>query len=314
MFDIAGLDEVRLVLSPELQQGLGMGLVVMMFAVALTLRPEHFVFLRTDPWRYLGGVTTQIIGLPALTLAILFIIAPPASVALGMLVVASCPGGNVSNALTHFARGNTAYSVSLTATSSVFAALVTPLSILFWSGLYPPTADLMHRIDLDPIAFLTQTGITLALPLGAGMTIALISPKIAALIQPFFGFLALAVLVALVVAGIYQFWDIWMVYGLALLPLVMLHNAAAFGLGAASGRLMGASPAVRRALTFEVGIQNSGLGLLLLLTQFDGLGGAAAITGAWSIWHLLAGGSLAGFFRLIDRGKSPQTLATGTPS
>jgi len=231
-----------------------------------------------------------------------------------MLVVASCPGGNVSNALTHFARGNTAYSVSLTATSSVFAALVTPLSILFWSGLYPPTADLMHRIDLDPIAFLTQTGITLALPLGAGMTIALISPKIAALIQPFFGFLALAVLVALVVAGIYQFWDIWMVYGLALLPLVMLHNAAAFGLGAASGRLMGASPAVRRALTFEVGIQNSGLGLLLLLTQFDGLGGAAAITGAWSIWHLLAGGSLAGFFRLIDRGKSPQTLATGTPS
>jgi len=267
MFDIAGLDELRLVLNPQLQQGLGLALVAMMFAVALTLRPEHFVFLRTDTGRYLGGVATQIIGLPALTLALLFVINPIPSVALGMLVVASCPGGNVSNALTHFARGDTAYSVSLTATSSVFAALVTPISILFWSSLYPPTAELMHRIDLDPIAFLTQTGITLALPLFAGMAIALGAPKLAARIQPFFGILALGVLASLVIAGIYQFWDIWMAYGLLLLPLVALHNTAAFGLGSAAGRLMGANVGVRRALTFEVGIQNSGLGLLLLLTQ-----------------------------------------------
>jgi len=202
MFDIAGLDELRLVLNPQLQQGLGLALVAMMFAVALTLRPEHFVFLRTDTGRYLGGVATQIIGLPALTLALLFVINPIPSVALGMLVVASCPGGNVSNALTHFARGDTAYSVSLTATSSVFAALVTPISILFWSSLYPPTAELMHRIDLDPIAFLTQTGITLALPLFAGMAIALGAPKLAARIQPFFGILALGVLASLVIAGI----------------------------------------------------------------------------------------------------------------
>lgn len=314
VFDIPGLDDVRLTLDPALQHGLGLGLVAMMFAVALSLRPEHFAFLKTDPWRYAGGVAAQIVGLPALTLALVFLLKPVPSVALGMLVVAACPGGNVSNLLTHFARGNAAYSVSLTATSSILAALVTPTSILLWSSLYPPTAALMHRIDLDPIAFLIQTGITLAVPLLAGMTLALRAPKIAARIQPFFAVLALAILIALVIAGVVQFRDLWLEFGLALLPLVALHNAAAFGFGALAGRAMAADVPVRRALTFEVGIQNAGLGLLLLLTQFDGLGGAAALVGAWSVWHLIAGGALAGLFRALDRAKpaplSPQETTT----
>ena len=127
-------------------------LMGMMFTVALALNIEDFRAVRQQPVRVIGGVMVQILGLPLLTLGLVLILAPPASIALGMFVVASCPGGNVSNLLTHFARGNTAYSVSLTTISSVSAALATPVSILFWSSVYEPTAQLVQWPDAPPAA------------------------------------------------------------------------------------------------------------------------------------------------------------------
>ena len=175
----AALDSLRIVLDPVGQAGVAAALMLVMFSVALGLSVNDFHFIRTKPVTYLGGVLTQVIGLPLLTLALLALLKPPASIALGMIVVACCPGGAVSNLLTYLSKGAVAYSVALTATSSILAAIVTPVSILFWSNLYPPTAELLQTIDVSPALFLIQTMVLLGVPLMAGMIVAARAPDVA---------------------------------------------------------------------------------------------------------------------------------------
>ena len=294
------LDSLRVALSPETRTAMAVILAGMMFTVALSLKVEDFTALRKQPGRILGGAATQILGLPLLTMGLILLLKPGASIALGMLVVASCPGGNMSNVLTHFARGNTAYSVSLTAISSVMAALVTPVSILFWSSLYPPTAALVHALNVEPGPFLTQTAMLLTVPLALGMLVAARFPGTADRLRSVLSPLSLATLAAIVVIGVYSNWGLVLAAGAVIVPLTVLHNASAFLLGSTTARVLRLDIARRRSLTFEVGIQNSGLGLLILLNQFDGLGGAAALTAMWSVWHLIAGSALAGVFRYTD--------------
>jgi len=293
------LDAVTIELGASSQIGLTVVLMVIMFAVALALKVEHFRFLRTEPKRFWVGVGAQLIGLPLLTLGLAFLLQPPPSVALGMIVVACCPGGNVSNLLTHVAKGETALSVSLTATSSVAAAVATPVSIVFWSGLYPPTSTLLRDIQLDTLPFVVQLILILAVPLAAGMAVAEKAPRIAARIRPWLIGFGLAVIAALILNGMITYWDVVIGVGLQVVPVVILHNALAFGLGAGLALAAGLPGPAARAITFETGIQNAGLGLLILLSQFDGLGGAAVVTSFWSIWHLFAGAMLAGAIRFF---------------
>ncbi|MEE2566768.1 bile acid:sodium symporter family protein [Hyphobacterium marinum] len=301
MTDPAALDASLVSINSETQIALSVVLAMMMFAVALSLKPSDFAFLKTRPVMFAGGALTQILGLPLLSLGLAALIAPTPSVALGMIVVACCPGGNISNIFVMAARGNTAYSVSLTALSSALAFLVTPVSILFWASLYPPTAALIGRIELEAGPFIIQVALLMAVPLAIGMTVSGVWPRFAARIQPLFYTASLVAIFVLVVLGLYGNWALLIGTGLIVLPVAIAHNAAAFGLGAVSGRVLRLDIPSRRALTFEIGIQNSGLGLVILLSQFQGLGGAAAVTAIWAVWHLIAGSTLASAFRLIDR-------------
>jgi BASS family bile acid:Na+ symporter len=87
--------------------------------------------------------------------------------------------------------------------------------------------------------------------------------------------------------------------------VVVIHNALAFATGAAVGRALSARIATRRALVFEIGMQNAGLALVILIGQLKGLGGAAAIAAVWGVWHLITGGFIAVFYRVIDKRKTP---------
>jgi len=294
------IDQLQVIVDDQSRLGIALILFLMMFSVALTLKLEDFGLVRREPGRVLGGVAVQLLGLPLLTLGLILLLSPPASIALGMLIVASCPGGNVSNLLTRASNGNTAYSVTLTAISSVSAAVVTPLSILFWAGLYGPADALVRSLDVDPWPFFTQTAALLAAPLVLGMALNHWRPDLAGRIARILGPLALGCIALLVAVGIVQNWPLILATGAVIIPIVVLHNGSAFALGWLSGRAMGMETARRRALTFEVGIQNSGLGLVILLSQFSGVGGAAAIIGTWSIWHLVGGSLLTGLFRLVD--------------
>jgi len=298
--DIQALDSLRIVLDPVGQTGVALALMLVMFSVALGLRIDDFVFLRDKPVLFAGGVLAQVVVLPLATFLLILALEPPASIALGMIVVACCPGGAVSNLLTYLSRGNVAASVALTATSSLLAAIITPASILFWSESYEPTATLLHTLDVSPMLFLAQTTFLLGLPLVLGMIVAAKAPDVARRIRQRTAVLGAAVLVGVIIYGIAYFWEI-LVPALPLIGwIVVLHNAIAFMIGALAGLILTRAMATRRALTFELGIQNSGLALVILLSQLKGLGGAAAIAAVWGVWHLMAGSLLAFLFRQYD--------------
>ncbi len=274
--------------------------MLMMFSIALGLRGSDFVRIAERPLIFLAGVLSQVVGLPLLTFGIIHLFAPPPSIALGMIVVACCPGVASSNLLTYLGRGDVAFSVSLTATSSLLAALLTPASILLWSHAYEPTATLLQSIDVRPLSFLLQTMLLLGVPLIIGMLMAVRTPAIAERIRRYTGIAGATVLGGVIVYGTVYFFPILIESLPYLATVAILHSAAAFLLGAATGLVTGVGRGMRRALTFEVGIQNSGLALVILVGQLHGVGGAAAIAAVWGVWHLVAGGFIVGVFRLFD--------------
>ncbi|MEM9208224.1 MAG: bile acid:sodium symporter family protein [Pseudomonadota bacterium] len=294
------LDSLRIVLPPVGQAGLAVALMTIMFSVALGLSVRDFAFIRAAPGTFVAGALAQLIGLPLMTLCLLTFLSPPPSIALGMIVVACCPGGSVSNLLTYLGRGNLAYSVALTATSSTLAAIVTPASILFWSHRYPPTATLLQSIDVSPALFLIQTMALLGAPLLAGMVVAARAPEVAARLRALTTPVGAMVLAGTILYGSFVFLPVLYPAALFLIGVAALHNGLAFALGLATGAAVRTDGPTRRALTFEVGIQNSGLAIVILLGQLEGLGGAAAIAATWGVWHLIAGGLIVALLRKLD--------------
>ena len=305
--DVAALDAVRIDLAPGAQILMPVSLAVIMMSVALNLHLKDFALIRQRPVQFLGAAATQVLGLPALTLALVHLIDPVPSIALGMIVVACCPGGNVSNFLTHLAKGDTAFSVSLTATSSLAAALLTPVSILFWTSLYAPADALVDAIEVSPVPFVVQTTLILAIPLIIGMALAHRYPATSARVRPGFTLAALAILIFLVFGGLASNWALFTATAFSVLTIAILHNALGFLLGAGVARALAMDAPRRRSVTFEIGIQNTGLALVILLGQFEGLGGAASITALWSVWHLFGGGMLVAAFRVYA------TVTTSAP-
>ncbi len=301
---VAELDSLRVVLDPIGQAGVVIALMLVMFSVALGLRVDDFRFVVDKPLLLLGGVVAQVVVLPLVTFLLILAMAPPPSIALGMIVVACCPGGSVSNLMTYLSRGNLAVSVTLTASSSMLAALLTPASILFWSHSYKPTSMLLQTLDVSPWLFLAQTTVLLAVPLIVGMSVAAQAPDVAEAIRKRATILGASALVGVIVYGIVHFYPV-LVPALSLLGgIVVIHNAVAFATGAAAGAVLSEIGATRRALVFELGIQNSGLALVILLGQLRGLGGAAAIAAVWGVWHLIAGGAIVIVFRALDKMKN----------
>ena len=299
--DPVALDALRIVLDPVGQAGIAVALMLVMFGVALGLSVKDFLYIKRQPVGYLGGVVTQIVGLPLATYLLVHLIAPPPSIALGMFVVACCPGGAVSNLFTYLARGAVAYSVALTATSSVLAALITPVSILFWSNAYEPTAQLLQSVEVNSLAFLLQTTLLLAVPLVLGMIVAVRAPDVAERIRRRTAQVGSLVLLGVVIYGSYYFFPVLSAALPLLLAIAAVHNGVAFLLGIVVAYLLRADRPTRRALTIEVGIQNSGLAIVILLAQLEGLGGAAAIAAVWGVWHILAGGLIVSVLRLVDK-------------
>jgi len=312
--DASAINDAVITLEPGTQLALAISLAFTMFAVALGLKTDDFSFLKTHKRSVFYGLMAQIIGLPLITLALLALFEPMAGIALGMIIVACCPGGNVSNLFTRLSRGDAAYSVSLTTCSSLFSAAFLPIMILFWTSLYGPTRDLVEAIHLDRVSFVLNTSYTLLVPLLAGILLSHFRPQAAHKLQRVCLPLAVAVIVVIVAVGLATNLDLLKHFGDQILPYVALHNTTAFILGGLVGMLGLRTRAARRALVFEIGIQNSGLGLLIMLSQFGGLGSGAMVLATWGIWHFIGGFAVTGLFRLADRitHYSPPTLQEDT--
>lgn len=283
------LDSIRLNFSQGDLLLLNLALALIMFGVALDLKWEDFRYLAKNPKGFFLGIFSQFFLLPILTWVLVWVLSPPPSVALGMILVAACPGGNVSNFLTAWSKGNIALSVSLTAFSTVAAIALTPLSFSFWASNYAPTAGLLREIELDILDMFVTVGLILGIPLVLGIVVrqrfGLWADKISKILKP----LSILIFAAFIVVAFLGNFDLFLNYVGLIFLWVLAHNFFALSAGFITGKVSNLPLADVKTLTIETGIQNSGLGLVLIFTYFDGLGGMALLTAWWGIWHLVSG-------------------------
>ncbi len=300
---MSGIDEITLNFSPASLTLLNAILAVVMFSIAIDLKSDDFKRVGNAPKPLIIGLFSQFLVLPALTYLLLIIAEPRPSIALGLILVAACPGGNISNFITHRAGGNAALSVSMTAFSTIGAIILTPLNIALWGSLYGPTREILQKTSIDPIQILITVGLMLVLPLIVGVQLHMRKPDLTRKIRRPMQWIAMAIFIAFVVLALLANWEFFLKFAGELAGLVIIHNALALAGGWLIATFSGVSPYNRRAITIETGIQNSGLGLVLIFTFFGGLGGMAVAAAFWGIWHAISGLILA---TLFARTKAPQ--------
>lgn len=275
---------------------MNISLAVIMFGVALELTTADFKNLARNPKSTIVGLLSQFILLPFLTYILVILIRPAPSVALGMMMVAACPGGNVSNFLSLLSKGNAALSVSMTAFATFLSMFMTPLNFAFWASLYGPTNAILKTVSIDILEVVKIILLILGLPLLLGMTLRHLKPRLAAKLGPWIKGFGIIFFGAFVVIAFMLNYDNFIVYIKYAFVLVLIHNGAALTLGYGVAALARLPYEDRKSISIETGIQNSGLGLLLIFNFFDGLGGMALIAAWWGIWHILSGFTLAWYW------------------
>ncbi len=279
-----------------------------MFGVAINLRLEDFIRVIKSPKSTLVGIFSQFLVLPSLTFLLVLIIQPRPSFALGMMLVAACPGGNISNFMTAMARGNTALSVSLTAVSSTLAIIMTPLNITFWGSLYPPTASILTEVSLDFWELFKTITMLLLIPIFLGMLLRKWKPTIADKLHPIMHYSSIAIFAGIVIMAFNANFDLFIAHIHLVVLLVFAHNAFALLAGFNLARVFKLQLQDRKSIAIETGIQNSGLGLIIIFGFFEGLGGMAIVAAWWGIWHIISGLCLAYFWNR-NADVSPSTVS-----
>lgn len=294
--DPPSIDQVALAFSPATLALLNVVLALVTFGVALDIRVEDFRRVARTGRPALLGLAAQLLLLPGLTFGLVLLLDPVPSMALGMILVASCPGGTISNFMTHLAGGSTALSVTMSAVSTAAATVTLPLHVSLWGSLHPGTRALLTAVEVEPIRMFFTVLAVIGLPVLAGMALAVRRPWLAERLRLPMRRFSLAVFALFVAGALAANFEPFLAHVGRVAGLVAAHNALALGLGWASARLGGLPAAERRAVTIEVGIQNSGLGLLLIFDFFDGLGGMAIVAAWWGVWHIVSGLALAAWW------------------
>ena len=292
-------------------------LAFVMFGVALGIKPQTFKDVFRNPKSVIMGISLQWVALPAVTFLVAILLNPVITpmVAIGMLLVASCPGGNISNFISSLSKGNVELSVSMTAISTAFAPLITPFNFWFWGTLYCKYASVHNDIPTLSIPFmdmLHQILLILGVPIVLGLVVSRYLPNLSQKLKKPTSILSILLFIGMVIVSLTQVLTAleqrWAVYAgiLSALVIVIIHNASALGAGFYGATLLKASKADRRSLTIETGIQNSGLGLALLFNPaifpvdvWQNNGGMVIITALWGIWHIISGLTVATLFRRV---------------
>ena len=275
---------------------LNITLALIMFGVALGISIEDFKRLFKSPKLLFTGIISQFILLPLVTFIFIKLVNPMPSIALGMMMVAACPGGNISNFMTQMAKGNTALSVSLTAFATLVSLVMTPFNLYFWGNLYAPTAQILQTIELNPWELIKLVMLILGVPLILGMWVrknkSNLADKLSKILKP----VSLVIFMLFIVIAFYDNYEIFIKYIHYVLILVIVHNLLALMTGFYFAKAMRLSYKNQKTLSIETGIQNSGLGLLLIFSFFNGLGGMMLLVAFWAIWDIFSGLLLATYW------------------
>lgn len=300
------IDQVRLNFNPQGILIIDMAIGLMMLGVALDLKLEDFKRIALSPKAPCVGLIAQFLLLPAFTFLLTMILKPQPSIALGMILVASCPGGNLSNIMTYLAKGNCALSISMTAISTVVAIFMTPLNLSLWGTMNPETAVLLKKVSLSPTDVFTTVFLILGIPLIVGLLLGHWFPWLANKVRKPFKMASLAFFIVIICGALAINWTYFITYIGIVMFAVFLHNLLALNIGYWSGYMLKLPEQDRRAISIEVGIQNSALGLVLVFNFFKGLGGMAILVAWWGVWHIIAGLTAAFIFTRfpLDKGKT----------
>ena len=285
-------------------------LAFVMFGVALGIKTQTFKDVFRNPKSVIVGLLMQWIGLPAVTFIVCLILNPVITpmVALGMILVACCPGGNISNFISSLSKGNIELSVYMTAVSTAFAPIITPLNFFVWGNLYSQIVSIRAQIPTLHIPFmpmLEQILLLLGVPIVLGLVFAKYFPNATKKITKPAQIISILLFIGMVIVSFSQNFQIIVDNIFYIFFIVLLHNACALGTGYLGGTLAKLPQRDRRSLTVEVGIQNSGLGLILLFNPaifppevwHSHYGGMLLITAWWGIWHIVSGLTVAYMFR-----------------
>jgi bile acid:Na+ symporter, BASS family len=285
----SNIDNITLNFSRGSLLFLNIILGLIMFGVALDLKPGHFRLLLLKPKSPIVGMLSQFILLPLFTYLLILLIKPHPSLALGMILVAACPGGNISNFLSSMAKGNTALSISLTGFSTLTAVILTPFNFTLYSRLFLGHSAGYSSFSINPAEMFFNVLLLLAIPTIGGIMFSNKLPAVTEKIRRPFRYLSLIFFGLFVILALLNNYDNFLKHIQLIFILVLLHNSLALITGYFTARAFNLPVVDRRTIAIETGIQNSGLGLILIFNFFNGLGGMAIVAAWWGIWHIISG-------------------------
>jgi len=302
------LDPIRINFSSSGMHIINIILGFIMFGVALGIKANHFKELIKEPKTYFVGLFGHLVALPFMTfllaIALNNYITP--TIAMGMFLVAACPGGNISNFMTSYAKGNTELSIGLSASTTLLATFSTPFNFALWGGLYlrfisNKAGHLLQPLQIDNFQLFETVFILLGIPLILGVLFARYFPRITVRLKKPIQYISIVFFIGIVALAFANNLHLFMKYILYIFFIVLIHNFLAFLTGFSLGSIFRVSNRDRRTITIEMGIQNSGLGLVLLFNPkiFPpslAIGGMLFITAWWGIWHIIAGLSLSTYW------------------
>jgi len=306
--DLLQLDTIRINFSAGGMHIINLVLAFVMFGVALGIQPSMFKEVFKKPKSVIVGLVSQLIALPALTFLLIVAfnqyITP--MVAMGMILVAACPGGNISNFMSQLSKANTELSVTLTAITTLVSPIFTPANFAIWGGLYvnfvnPEAGSALRELHIDIYQMFETVFILLGVPLLLGILVSHYLPKVAQKLKKPMQYFSILFFIMMVVLAFGNNVDLFLKYIGFIFILVLIHNGLALSTGFGMATIFKLPFADRRTLTIETGIQNSGLGLVLLFNPkiFPpdlAIGGMLFITAWWGIWHIISGLSVSFVF------------------
>lgn len=268
---------------------------IVMFGMGLTLSKADFRDVFRRPVDVGIGVLGQFIIMPALAWLLVTLLRLPPEIAIGVILVGCCPGGTASNVMTFLARGDVALSVAITSVTTLLAPIVTPALIYFLAREW---------LEVNAAAMFWSIVQVVILPIALGVLAqSLLREKVKAFVDilPLVSVAAIVAIVAAVVAGAQERIA---TSGLQIFAVVVLHNGLGLLLGYWLAKLCGLSIPKRKAISIEVGMQNSGLGVALATAHFSPL--AAVPSALFSVWHNISGPAVATLYQRFKNDEDRQ--------
>lgn len=264
-------------------------LSIIMFSVALSVKFDDLKVLLQTPYTVITGLISQYMVLPAVSFLLVWILKPEPGLALGMLLVAACPGGNISNFFSMRCGGNVALSVGLTIMATLLAPLMTPVNFEFWTTKLEYLEPLFNGIALN----YTDLGITvlqiLVIPLILGIWFNTRFPGLSLKITKPLQYLSVLILIAFIAVAFYGNGQIFIDHWYHFVFLVLAQNIVALLSGYLMARFTGRKVADQKTIAIETGVQNAGLALALVFTFFEPRGGLVLLVAWWGVWNIAAG-------------------------